>query len=54
MLHAFTWDNKLHYSWSYSPTHMGEEGSRSEEGPATLAEFIDELEKVTILLSHDT
>ena len=54
MLHAFTWDNKLHYSWSYSPTHMGEEGGRNEEGPATLAKFIDELEKVTILLSRDT
>ena len=53
-LHAFTWDNKLHYSWSYSPTHMGEEGGKNEEGPATLAKFIAELEKVTILLSQDT
>ena len=52
MLHAFTWDNKLHYSWSYSPNHMGEEGSKNE-GHATLAKFIDELEKVTILLSQD-
>ena len=53
-LHAFTWDNKLHYSWSYLPNHMGERGGKNEEGPATLAKFIDELEKVTILLSKDT
>ena len=32
---------------------MGEEGSKNEEGPATLAKFIDELEKVTILLSME-
>ena len=51
---AFTWDNKLHYSWSYPPTHMGKEGGRNEGGPTTLAKFIDELEKVTILLSQDT
>ena len=53
-LHAFTWDHKLHYSWSYLPNHMGERGGKNEEGPATLAKFIDELEKVTILLSKDT
>ena len=53
-LHAFTWGNKLHFSWSYSPTHMGEEGGKNEEGPATLAKFIAELEQVIILLSQDT
>lgn len=52
-LYAFTRDNKLQYSWSYSPTHMGEEGGKNEEGLATLAKFITELEKVTILLSQD-
>lgn len=52
VMEAFTWQNQLHWTFSYSPAHMGKDGGKDEEGP-TLAKFIDNLKKTTKLLSEE-
>lgn len=43
----------LHYSWSYSPAHMGKDAGVKEAGPATLIKIIDELQIVTDMLAKE-
>jgi hypothetical protein len=53
LLQAYTWQGQLYYSFSYSPAHMGENAGATEEGPATFAKFLAELESVTKMLGRD-
>ena len=51
LLHAYTLQGLLYYSFSYSPAHMGKDAGAAEEGPATFTKFLKELEIVTKLLA---
>jgi len=53
ILQAYTWQGCLYYSFSYSPAHMGKDAGAAEEGPATLAKYLKELETVTKLLAEE-
>ena len=53
LLQAYTWQGQLYYSFSYSPAHMGKDAGAAEEGPATFAKFLVELEVVTNMLARD-
>jgi hypothetical protein len=53
LLQAYSWQGQLYYSFSYSPAHMGDGAGAAEEGPATLAKFLTELEVVTKMLAQE-